>query len=656
MKLNSKKIGPGVAFVNLAALCLLIFFLLPIIPSQRENYAIDNSVTISNLHISSKASLENKFDVTETFDVTFNQYGLREVVRFIPYAGYNYRREGTNVDKKLYISRIQNAKGRGWNSEEFNLYTDEQSGFLTFGLKCPEGYFTRGETRHYQISYTYDCGKGTNGGFDDLYFNLIGTSSPMEILNVSFEVELPKISAENISIYYGKAGETATLPYDYDEENFVVSGSLSKLAPYEGITLRAVYKDGTIVANSNFSLAALLGLCLSLLTLALCLVYFFCFAQNRKLAVPVEVITPEGLNPYRADFFVSGNCSSKNLISCLLVLANKGYVALNQLENDDVEIVSLKEPSIAEETVLKSVYKFFFREKTKIKLSDFDKMSTVEMTEHAAQSKAISNSEITKSKDFLYEKKPLKIKRNFNILILIAFVAMVLCAVFAAFFFFGFFSDLYTIKFLLLGVTVILFGVATILNLPFIFKTILFASILAMTLGLYLMFGFAAIDGFYLLIGMVVFMLPSVILLSFDGKYTKEGAVAKGRALGFKKYIEMCEVEKLKMFAEENPNLFFDVLPYAYSFGLTDVWIKKFETIPLDMPAWLASNNGSLSDLVLLSIVLNNLDTRTSRIVNFAKTPGSGHFGGGGISFGGGSFGGGGFSGGGFGGGGFGAR
>ena len=43
--------------------------------------------------------------------------------------------------------------------------------------------------------------------------------------------------------------------------------------------------------------------------------------------------------------------------------------------------------------------------------------------------------------------------------------------------------------------------------------------------------------------------------------------------------------------ARENPMLFYDVLPYAYVLGVSDVYMKKFEGIPLQSPTWIVADN-----------------------------------------------------------------
>ena len=60
---------------------------------------------------------------------------------------------------------------------------------------------------------------------------------------------------------------------------------------------------------------------------------------------------------------------------------------------------------------------------------------------------------------------------------------------------------------------------------------------------------------------------------------------------GFKNFLETVEKEKLESLVMENPNYFYDILPYTYVLGVSDKWIKKFESISLQAPSWYDSSN-----------------------------------------------------------------
>ena len=106
---------------------------------------------------------------------------------------------------------------------------------------------------------------------------------------------------------------------------------------------------------------------------------------------------------------------------------------------------------------------------------------------------------------------------------------------------------------------------------------------------------------------------------------------------------------------EESPDYFYDVLPFAYVFGLTDKWAKKFENIALRQPEWYSASPGSMAagyfNAMMFTNALNHGMASVQNSMEIRPAPkGGGGFSGGGM--GGGGFSGGGFSGGGMGGGG----
>ena len=50
--------------------------------------------------------------------------------------------------------------------------------------------------------------------------------------------------------------------------------------------------------------------------------------------------------------------------------------------------------------------------------------------------------------------------------------------------------------------------------------------------------------------------------------------------------METAEKEKLETLVMENPTYFYDILPYTYVLGISDKWIKKFESIAIEPPQW----------------------------------------------------------------------
>lgn len=143
----------------------------------------------------------------------------------------------------------------------------------------------------------------------------------------------------------------------------------------------------------------------------------------------------------------------------------------------------------------------------------------------------------------------------------------------------------------------------------------------------------------YVVCGIAVIILA--LFMFFGSKRTKAGNQVYGQILGFKEFIKKAELDRLKMLVEENPSYYYDIMPYAYVLGLSDQWIKNFETMHMPEPDWY-SGRDPFGDAVFYSMVRSANACATA-----PETSGGGSSGGG--------FSGGGFSGGGSGGGGGGA-
>ncbi len=73
-------------------------------------------------------------------------------------------------------------------------------------------------------------------------------------------------------------------------------------------------------------------------------------------------------------------------------------------------------------------------------------------------------------------------------------------------------------------------------------------------------------------------------------KRTTYGNELLGKIKGFKTFLETAEKVKLEAMVMENPNYFYDILPYTYVLGVSEKWIAKFETFSLQAPSWYDSS------------------------------------------------------------------
>lgn len=82
-----------------------------------------------------------------------------------------------------------------------------------------------------------------------------------------------------------------------------------------------------------------------------------------------------------------------------------------------------------------------------------------------------------------------------------------------------------------------------------------------------------------------------VVCLVYLPKRTKYGIEMLEKLSGFKNFLKTVEKDRLESLVMDNPNYFYDILPFAYVFGISDKWIKKFESISLQAPSWYDSSD-----------------------------------------------------------------
>ena len=74
--------------------------------------------------------------------------------------------------------------------------------------------------------------------------------------------------------------------------------------------------------------------------------------------------------------------------------------------------------------------------------------------------------------------------------------------------------------------------------------------------------------------------------LSRIPKRTEETLDVYIKIKGLVNFIKHASSEEIDKLSEENPNYFYDILPFAYVLDMSDELLKKFKDIPLQMPNW----------------------------------------------------------------------
>lgn len=147
----------------------------------------------------------------------------------------------------------------------------------------------------------------------------------------------------------------------------------------------------------------------------------------------------------------------------------------------------------------------------------------------------------------------------------------------------------------------------------------------------------------------IIIFITTALISIFASQIPRRNQYSKEKfaeIIGFRNFIKVAEKDRLEKLIEEEPQYFYDTLPYAQVLNLTKVWEDKFKDIELPPPTYYSPYGPAYSiDRMMLDMALISKEAVHNPSSNVGSSSDGGDFSGGGFS-------GGGFSGGGSGGGG----
>lgn len=499
--------------------------------------------------------------------------------------------------------------------------------------------------------------------YDNIYYNIFPTQWQNQIPAGSrFTIQFPKkFDMDRLKFYCGEYGSTKDagdiLTLVKDEENLTVTGTLKQSLPLgSGLTCFAGMKEGYFSKSQQISGIPRMILIPSVIIFGIVLCLFLLFGRDEKIIPSIQYQPPEGLDSAGVGYIIDGKVHEKELLSLIIYWADRGYLKIEEKEGKLIfhKISDLEKTAPGYQRIM---FDNLFDGKDQVKIEDL-KYKYAD-TLKVAKSKLIRY--FGREKQFsIYtsgSKAAREISMGLSALPLGLF--MVVTSVYS-----------YT------GITRII--VQAVLWMLLLGGMILFTVAvdswyarsrdsrrLWVFWGLALSFlSAAAYTGSYIVrvingeifsyiwvLAAVLVMTGGMILMTgFMKKRTHQCIEWMGYLAGLRDFIETAELDRMKVLAEDQPQMFYHIMPYAYVFGLSDVFAEKLKDLGLSAPDWYETDRQfTFFDYYIFNrCLMGSMDqvTSTLSVPEPPKTSsGSG-------SFGGGSFGGGGFSGGGFGGGG----
>ena len=533
---------------------------------------------------------DSSMHVTEEIYVTFTSPGhgiYRQIQNSRTHAYFMY--DGELVEAPLpYV--IRNVKCEGQEVE-----TESDDGFLSIRIGSADVTVTG--PQKYVLEYDIVMYEDGIDYLDQLYWNVIPAYWDTDIEFAAFTVNMPKaFDASSVDVITGSigSGDDTRASWDVEEDGTVLAGHVDGLERREGITVRIVLPEGywTGVKSNVWQWRIAEGI-LAAITAAV-FALFLAKGRDPKPVKTVEFYPPEDLSPAEIGYIYDNMVNDKDMTSLVMWFASKGYLKISAAPGEK-KFLRKEEPIIILEKCrdlpedAPAYQKLFFDG-----LFEYGKEANMK---NLAVSTSFGDSYVAarESLQDRYGKTShgRKLQEGYGNARIgcLAGILMVLVASLAAVFLYA-------------------YG------------------------GQYLRFLAVAIPcGAIVLLCTINMTRPTPYRLQM-----------LGRILGFRDFIEAAELDRINKLVEQDPDYYYDILPYAYVFGLTEKWAKNFEVLAPNPPDWYSGPDYYMTTPMVFCDSIGG-SVRSSLSESTIHSTSAGDFGGG-------SSGGGGFSGGGGGGGG----
>lgn len=596
----------------------------------------DSEYTLNSYDINIVVNKNNTLNVTEKIGAYFNveKHGI---FRKIPIRNNVTRLDGTKSKNRVKIKDIK-------VNDNYSLSTED--GYKV--IKIGDSNKTLTGQKNYKISYLYNLGRDSGKKYDELYFNLIGSEWDTSISNITFTIKMPKeFDPSKLGFSSGTVGSTDSSKVTYVVNKNTITGRYNgTLDSGEALTVRLELPEGYFVgASLNISLTSILSIVLPLLFVLITYLLWNKFGKGKQVIETVEFYPPQGFNSAEVGFLYKGKVEDEDVISLLIYLANKGYIKIVEIEerylfstSKKFKIIKQKEydgNNPSEAVFLKGLFPSKTSSDGAIEeVTEDDLYDNFYITLNIIKEKINTN----ENKEKIFEKSSLGKRACIIAMMIITYLLITINPIIEL----G--DETYMIMLLFLMIFTVLGFSASVT----LYKNKI--KIFGIIVGLIfcgIPWAFTVLpslltDSIYLItyiIGLICIFVMFVLYKAMP-KRTQYGNEMLGKIRGFKKFLETVEKQKLDAMVMENPTYFYDILPFTYVLGVSDKWIKKFETISLQAPSWY-DGYSSFDNASFGSFINSTMQSATSAMSSSPSSSSSGGSSSGSDSSGGGSSGGG---------------
>lgn len=643
-------------FVSLAvlALCFQGGRLLGSFSGGRSEPAYDSAMQTERYDTRVDVLEDGSYQVEEQIRVNMME-ARHGIYRYIPQYGPSvYRDERGEQQKVPYYGKIRLLKANA------PAEVSRENGCTVFRLGS-EDTTVYGPVE-YKIRYQFTP-RFQEDGYGNAYYNIFPGMWQNPIpAGSSFAVHFPKdFDHETLKLYVGAYGseEDGSAAVSLQWSGDTLEGVLKEdLEMGEGMTFFAALPEGYFTQTQQNDWLGKALLALSSVAAGAAFVLFLAFGRDEPIVPSIQYQPPQGLDSASVGYIVDGTVEDRDMLSLIIYWADQGYLTIEENEKGKIRLHRDQDLPADAPLYAQTIFRKLFKKGDRCKIEQLEGKFYETLAGAKAQVKMCFRGERA-----LYTASSRCARWISGILCALPFPGFLLAMGLTSYTDAGqcVLSVACGVAFLA-GALIFCCGVDAWHGMSSAARsnTVAIGLVLA-GMGLtayggdYLQRARAGEVFSYIPVYLVVCAASAALILltAFMRKRTHACVEWMGRLLGLRDFIETAELDRMQALADESPQLFYHILPYAYVMGLSDVFADKLKGLAIEPPRWYSGtygNGGYFDYYVFHRSLMRSMDTAQKALVvpPAPKSSGSG----GSIS--GGSFGGGGggFSGGGFGGGG----
>ena len=615
---------------------LLTFFLIIPFVCSVNLWADRAGYTITNYSFDGVYHSNNTVTVKETISVNFYEprHGIYHTIPQFVYI--NVSPDENYPIVKKYYTKIKNYSATGDKCS-----TETSDGNFVFKIGDKNREITGNKT--YEFKYTYVFPDDRYSDADFIYYSVLGSEWATTIDRFDYKLTFENGVPDNLEVYSGGYGDEGdALNVSCKLNGNTITGTVVNIDPYNAITFYAELPEGYF-SNEKTAVSKVLVILLYFVALFGCAFALYkCITVTPKKPVQtVEFYPPEGITSGEVGTIIDNSADNIDLISMIPWFAHKGYLSISEekkILKTHTILKKLKDLPADAPTYQKTFFDGLFSSKDEVDLADLSN-SFVESLTSAKK----SLKDVFKGEKRLFENDFAGYALGILTTILVALTL----------------SNDTPVKYFenSTGITISLIPIilAFIRNpstykrfinkKAFIFLNIVYIAVATISILFYWIYSYAGDEEVlipYWASVIILILNKAVNFLCYRNRQpTQWNLEMTGKLMGLKEFIRTAELPRLKLLMDENPEYFYDILPYAMVFGLSDKWGKLFKDLNVKQPEWYHTNgNIMFSASHLTSTIQTSITSTITQTVakSAAKSSGGGFSGGGGGGGGGGSW------------------